>query len=83
MEGCKRLKSKESRDKSIADVLAAHNEHSHLKGETLPASQQLYRVKVLSCFLCAVIPLQKFDHFHGLLWKGMRCVLLIEGICLI
>ena len=38
-EGCKRLKRKESREKSIADALAAQNKHSHLKGETLPASQ--------------------------------------------
>ena len=61
------LKHKELREKSIADALAAHNEDSHLKGETLPASQQVYRVKVLTCFLHVGVPLRKYDHFHELL----------------
>ena len=60
-EGVKRLKSKELREKSIAEALAAHNEQNHLKGETLPADQQVYRVKVVSCFM------RKYDHFCELL----------------
>ena len=66
-EGHKRLKSKELREKSIADALAAHNKETHLKGETLPTSQQVYRVKVLTCFLRAGVPLRKYDHFRELL----------------
>jgi hypothetical protein len=66
-EGRKRLKAKELREKSIADALAAQNEDCHLKGETLAASQQVYRVKVLTCFLRAGVPLRKYDHFRELL----------------
>ena len=61
------MKSKELREKAIADALAAHNEYSNLKGETLPASQQVYRVKVVTCFLRAGVPLRKYDHFRELL----------------
>ena len=45
MEDVKRPKSKEIRNKSIAEKLAFNNEDSHLKGEAMPASQQVYRVK--------------------------------------
>ena len=53
MEDVKRLKSKEIRKKSIAEKLAFNNEDSHLKGEAMPASQQVYRIKVVTCFLRA------------------------------
>ena len=66
-ESCRRLKSKEAREKSIADALAVHNEESHLKGETLPPNQQVYRVRVLTCFLRAGVPLRKYEHFRELL----------------
>ena len=66
-EGCRRRKSKEAREKSIADALAAHNEESHLRGETLPPNQQVYRVRVLTCFLRAGVPLHKYEHFRDLL----------------
>lgn len=45
----------------------AHNKDTHLRDETLPASQQVYRVRVLTCFLRAGVPLRKFDHFCELL----------------
>ena len=41
-EGVKRLKSKELLEKNIEKALKAHNQETHLKGETLPDSQQVY-----------------------------------------
>ena len=66
-KGVKKLKGKEQRERSIAEVLAAHNQENHLRGETLPADQQVYRVKVVSCFLKAGVPLRKYEHFRELL----------------
>ena len=66
-KGVKRLKGKEQRERSIAEGLAAHNQENHLRGETLPADQQVYRVKVVSCFLKAGVPLRKYKHFPELL----------------
>ena len=68
-KGVKRLKGKEQRERSIAEALAAHNQENHLRGETLPADQQVYRVtcKVVSCFLKAGVPLRKYKHFRELL----------------
>ena len=67
IEGKKRLESKVAREKSIAEALKKHNEESHLRGETLPDSQQVYRVKVVTCFLRAAVPLRKLDCFRELL----------------
>ena len=36
-------------------------------GETIPDSQQVYCVKVVTCFLRASVPLQKLVHFCDLL----------------
>ena len=66
-DGVKRLKSKEAREKSIAEALKAHNQEAHLKGESLPENQQVYRVKVVTCFLRAGVPLRKLIHFCELL----------------
>lgn len=44
-----RLKSKELREKQIAKMLVKHNEEQHLRGETLPEEQQVYRVKGYHC----------------------------------
>ena len=38
-----------------------------LRGETLPHSQQVHRVRVLTCFLRAGVPLHKYEHFRELL----------------
>ena len=47
---------REARQTNIAEALKKHNDASHLKGETLPESQQVYRVKVATCFLRAGVP---------------------------
>ena len=39
----------------------------HPKGETLPPSQQVFRVKVMKTFLRAGVPLNKISSFRNLL----------------
>lgn len=65
--GKARLEKKEARESDIASALRAHNEAVHLRGETLPEQQQVFRVKVVTCFLRAAIPLNKVDTFRDLL----------------
>ena len=67
LEGKKRLEANVARERSIADALRVHNEKHHLKGETSSDSQQVYRVKVMTCFLKAAVPLCKLDCFRELL----------------
>ena len=55
------------RERDIADALQKHNIEQHLRGETLPTDQQVYRMKVVSCFLRAAVPLNKMQHFRNLL----------------
>ena len=65
--GRERLKSKELREKRIAEMLVKHNEEQHLRGETLPEEQQVYRIKVVTAFLKAGVPLSKIGAFRELL----------------
>ncbi len=61
------LLAKEVRERDIATSLQRHQKDSHLEGESLPISQQVYRVKVLTAFLHAAIPLAKVDYFRQIL----------------
>ena len=54
----------------IAKLLEKHNQETHQTGETLPQDQQVYRVRVVSTFLRAGIPLNKLDLFRDLLEEG-------------
>ena len=58
---------KEAREKHIADMLVQHNDRTHLRGETLPQEQQVYRIKVVTSFLKAGVPLNKIDSFRDIL----------------
>lgn len=62
-----RLKNKESRERDIAESLKRFNERTHQRGETLPESQQVYRVKVVTAFLRAGVPMNKVDAFREIL----------------
>ena len=73
---------KEAREKDIAVALAKHNEEQHLRGETLPEQQQVYRVKVVTAFLRADVPLSKLDSFRDLLEEN-GFALLTDDMCLI
>ena len=65
--GKKRLESKETREHDIAQALVEYNSEEHMKGETLPPEVQVYRVKVVSAFLRAAVPLSKLECFRDLL----------------
>ena len=56
-----RLKQKEEREIDIAEALNAYHSKVHPKGETLPESTRVYRVKVVTAMLKAGIPIQKVD----------------------
>ena len=64
VDGKKRLASKQAHEQDIARALSVHNEQTHLKGETLPEQQQVFRVKVVLSFLKAAAPLSKLDSFQ-------------------
>lgn len=61
-----KMKKSEARERDIAQSLKLHDS-SHPCGETLPASQRVYRVKVVSAFLRAGVPLGKLSCFRDLL----------------
>lgn len=72
IQGVTKLKVREAREKDIAEALKIHNDETHLRGETLPDSQQVYRVKVAMCFLRAGVPFNKMVHFRELLENAVR-----------
>ena len=61
-----RLSRKEAREGDIASSLRKYNEQVHQHGETLPEQQQVYRVRVVSTFLKAGVPLNKIAKFRDL-----------------
>ena len=67
LEGKKRLDRKEAREQDIAQALERYNSERHPRGETLPESQQVFRVKVVRTFLAAGVPLSKLCIFRELL----------------
>ena len=60
------MDTKEAREQDISQALRKYNE-CHPRGETLPESQQVYRVKVVRTFLQAGVPLSKLSDFRDLL----------------
>ena len=65
-----KLACKETQAKDIATSLTKHNEEVHLKGEMLPEQQQVFRVKVVTVFLLAAVPLNKLACFRDVLEGG-------------
>ena len=72
--GKKRLAAKEVHDIDIAEALKASDEVAHQVGETLPQDQRVYRVKVVTAFLQAAVPLNKLEHFRELLEEHAFCL---------
>ena len=54
-------KHNQNKEKLISENLRKHNSDTHLRGETLPEEQQVYRVMVVSAFLKAGVPLNKTE----------------------
>ena len=65
-DGKRRLQKKEAAERDIAKELTFYNEDNRVVGETLTESTQVFRVKVVSTFLRAGIPLNKLDIFREL-----------------
>lgn len=63
-EGTEKLKAKE---RDITSALAAHNRETHQEGESLPVDQQIYRVKVVTAFLIAGVPVNRVTCFQQIL----------------
>ena len=61
--------SMELQERDITTALGTFNKKVHNKGETLPLDMQVYRLKVVSTFLCAAILLSKLDFVIS--WKIM------------
>ena len=68
--GLERLASKEKRERTIAEMLKKYDQQVHPAGEKLPESVRVYRIRVLSCFLKAGVPLNKVDSFRDILEEG-------------
>ena len=66
-DGKKRLGTKEKCEQDITKALKASDKVTHPVGETLPQDQRLYRVKVVTAFLQAAIPLNKLESLQDLL----------------
>ena len=65
--GKKRLELKEKREMDIAEALKVADETSCPVGQSLPQDQRIFRVKVVTAFLRAGVPLNKLDCFRELL----------------
>ena len=61
------LVQREARERDITQALQAYDQQEHPSGETLPESQRVYRVKVVTSFLKAGVPLNKLHHFREIL----------------
>ena len=64
--GKKRLGAKKN-EFDIAEALKSSDQVTHLVGETLTQEQRIYRVKVVTAFLRAAIPLNKVESLRDLL----------------
>ena len=70
ISGKERLASKQARERNIADMLRKYDKDEHHIGETLSEEVRIYRIKVVTSFLKAGVPLSKIDCFRDLLEKN-------------
>ena len=62
-----KLKDKNSREQDIAQAFQVYEQEVHHVGESLPEVHILWRIKVVTTFLKARVPLVKIDQLRGLL----------------
>ena len=65
-DSVKKREANEARERDIAQAIVVHD-RSHPRGETLPTNQSMYRIKVVSAFLKAGVPLSKLECFRQIL----------------
>ena len=81
-KGKERMSKKEDREKELAESFQKYNDDVHLRKETLPHAQQVFRMKVLKVFLRAGITLNKLAVFVNY-WRRVATVSVTEGLCAI
>ena len=69
------------RDKTLAQQLQVYENEASPRGETLPESHKLYRIKVVTAFLKSGIPLQKVDGLREVLECGGYRLTDARGMC--
>ena len=69
-QGKKVLEAQKSKQQSIAVAMKKVNDDIHVKGETLPEKELVFRYEVVQTFLRADVPLSKVQHFRPLLERG-------------
>lgn len=57
----------EARERDIAKALQSYDKQENPSGQTLPEAHRVYRIKVVTTFLKAGVPLNKLHHFRDLL----------------
>ena len=62
--GKEALAKRESRERDIAEAMQLYDKQEQ---QTLPEAQRVYRIKVVTTFLKAGVPLNKLHHFQDLL----------------
>lgn len=65
--GKEALSKREARERDIVQALNAYDRTENPSGQTLPDSHRVYRVKVVTSFLKAGVPLSKLVHFREVL----------------
>ena len=66
-DGIERLVRKGKQDKDIEEAFTAYNKEEHLVGTAATNDTQVYRVKVVTAFLKAGIPLNKLGILREIL----------------
>ena len=67
LRGIKAIADRRVRERDISQSLKQYDQEVRPVGETLPESQRVFRVKVVSAFLRAGVPLSKLHHFREVL----------------
>lgn len=68
--GKKYIQEKGVKERKISDMLRRYDETVHPIGETLSESVRIFRVKVVTSFMRAGVPINKIDCFRELLEEG-------------
>jgi hypothetical protein len=63
----RQLEEKKGREQDIAQAFRVYEQEVHPVGESLPEAHKLWRIKVVTTFLKAGVPLTKIDQLRGLL----------------
>lgn len=63
----RQVEEKKGQEQDIEQAFRVYEQEVHPVGESLPEAHKLWRIKVLTSFLKAGVPLMKIDQLRGLL----------------